>query len=72
MRFGKGTNLFSLPGSYEVFGVRARARAEHRADYDRTGGSSQCREFSNVVRIDGMPDTDADENGALTAPRAFK
>ena len=72
MRLGKGVDLLRLAGAYEVLGIRTRARGQHGTDRNRTGRGGQRRKFRDVIRIDGMPDADADQNGALAALRAFK
>ena len=60
LRLGKGMNLFSLAGTDEVFGVGTGARGKHGTDDDGTGRGGQRGKFSDVIRIDGMPDADAD------------
>jgi hypothetical protein len=70
--FGAGFDFRSLAGSYKILRVGARSRGEHQANAHGPRRRRQRLKLSRVVRIDGMPDADADQYSALTALGAFK
>ena len=60
LRLGEGVNFLRLAGADEIFRVGTRTRGEHGTHGNGTGRGGQRCKFSDVIRIDGMPDTDAD------------
>ena len=65
-------DLFSLAAADEVARLRAAAVSRDGADRDRAGGSSQRVEFSKLVCVWRLAQTDADEDRAFASLRTFE